>query len=264
VFAGMGPTPGAWVLGGSLCDTAQTENWAVRTSSIDPADGRWDFMSDAIGLGLWNEMTVAGGHHDSNDCSPYALCLMSTAMLVWRWATGLADRPVRAAPLPRRQFERRARQLLASARGRPGALLYIRLEGAGDAERIIGRQHCECIAQRLSSLVTTIAAGCPAMRFSRDAFLVYVQDMKRSVDIAEAVRVAAENEFRTDRLKVIACKDLLRPASAIDMRLLTITAGSCAFALQQDFVEAVRRAEDALLQARQAGDRHSLGLHDLT
>jgi hypothetical protein len=243
---------------GSLCDTARTDGCAARTSPIVPADWRREFRSDAVAVGLCDEPTLFRGHHDPIDCSPFALFLMSTAMSVWRWATGLADRPVVAGPLPRRQFERRARQLLATAGGRPGALVYIRLEGMSEAEGIIGRQDCECIAQRLSALITTIAADSPAMRFARDAFLVYVQDMQFSVDVAEAVRVAARTEFTPDRLRVLASKDLLRPTPALDMRLLTITAGICAFSLQHDFVDAVRRAEDALLRARQAVDTQAL------
>ena len=96
------------------------------------------------------------------------------------------------------------------------------------------------------------------MRITRDAYLVYVQEMKRSADVAETVRVAAEKELSPARRKIHDCKELLGPASAIDMRLLNITAGACAFELQQDFVEAVRRAEDALLRSRQGGDRHVL------
>jgi hypothetical protein len=208
--------------------------------------------------GCTRELNVARSDHvpqytpaGSTERSRSASFLMTTSLSVWRWATGRADHRAGARLLTRRQFERRAKHQLAGAQGLPGALLFIGLEGLTDAERIIGRRECEHIIHRLCELVMTIAAGCPAVLITRDALLVYVQDMTRSVDIAETVRIAAQQEFTADRLKVLAGNDQVRSAEMTGKHLLTVTAGTCAFAPHQDFEEAVRRTEDALLKAKQ-------------
>lgn len=168
--------------------------------------------------------------------------------MVWRWATGLFVHRMQSRLLSRRQFERRARSL-ADGSGQPGALLFIAVDRPLDAERMLGRHDGEHIAHCFSKLVTAIASECPATLVTRDAILIYA----RSIDMAEAIRVVVQQELGLKRRKVLDHCDQIQLSATTDQHVLTVTVGACAFAPQQDFEEVIRRAEDALLQAKQAG-----------
>ena len=178
--------------------------------------------------------------------------------MVWHWATRLVDHQARPRLLTRRQFERRAKRQLADGCGLPGALLFIEVDRLLDAERVLGRRDCERVAHRFSELITVVASECPATMVTRDAALVYAHSTTRSIDMAEAIRVAVQQELRLERLKVLDHYDQVRSPAMTHKHVLTVTVGASAFALQQDFEEAIRRAEDALLQAKQAGGNRFL------
>lgn len=178
--------------------------------------------------------------------------------MAWRWATGLLVQHPRPRLLSRPQFERRAKQQLCGGWGRPGALLFVGVDRLPDAERILGRRDCEQIVRRFSELVVTIASDCPATLVTRDAILVCAHSTIHSLDMAEAIRVAIQQELRLERRKVLDHYDQVRSPNGADQHVLTVTVGACAFAPQQDFEEAIQRAEDALLQAKQAGGNRFL------
>jgi PleD family two-component response regulator len=72
------------------------------------------------------------------------------------------------------------------------------------------------------------------------------------------IRVAVQRALRLDRLKALDHYDQVRSPAITHKHVLTVTVGASAFALQQNFEEAIRRAEDALLRAEQAGGHRFL------
>jgi hypothetical protein len=72
------------------------------------------------------------------------------------------------------------------------------------------------------------------------------------------IRVAVQRALRLDRLKALDHYDQVRSPAITHKHVLTVTVGASAFALQQNFEEAIRRAEDALLRAEQAGGNRFL------
>lgn len=178
--------------------------------------------------------------------------------MVWRWATCQLVQRARPRLLSRRQFERHAKRQLAEGWGQPGALLFIKVDRLIDAERVLGRRGCEHIVHRFSELVTAIATECPATLVARDTILVYAHSATLSIDMAAAIRAAIQQELRAERLKVLDYYEQVQAHAMPDEHVLTVTVGASAFALQQDFDEAIRRAEDALLQAKQAGGNRFL------
>jgi GGDEF domain-containing protein len=179
--------------------------------------------------------------------------VLTGADMVWRWASGWLVRQARPRLLSRPQFERRAKHQLSGGWGRSGALLFVGVDRLPDAERILGRHDCEHFIRRFSELVVAIASECPATLVSRDAILVYAHSTTHSIDMAEAIRVAVQQELGLERRKVLDQYDQVRWPVMTHQHVLTVTVGACAFAPQQDFEEALQRAEDALLQAKQAG-----------
>jgi len=178
--------------------------------------------------------------------------------VMWHWAVGLVDGRAPRKLLGRRQFERRARRQLATGHGRPGTLLFVEVDRLNDAERVLGCDECEQIVTRLAELVVAIASNCPATLVTKDAFLVYAQDLTFSLDIAESIRVAAQQEFAKARRKVLAHYGQSGSPASLDEHVLTVTVGACAVMPRQDFEEAIRRAEDTLLEAKQAGGNQVL------
>jgi len=175
--------------------------------------------------------------------------------MVWGWTAGLLVRRTQPRLLSRRQFERRAKRKLANGWGRPGALLFVVVDGLIDAERFFGRRGCELIVHRFSELVVAIASDCPATLVTPDAILVYAHSTTHGIDMAEAIRVAVRQELGQDQRSLL---DPARSSPATGQHTLTVTIGACVFAPQQDFDEAIQRAEDALLLAKQAGGNRFL------
>lgn len=127
-----------------------------------------------------------------------------------------------------------------------------------EAERILGRRGCELIVHRFSELVVAIASDCPATLVTPDAILVYAHSPTHGIDMAEAIRVAVRQELGEDQRNLLDRAQHVRSSPATGMHTLTVTIGACVFAPQQDIDEAIQRAEDALLLAKQAGGNRFL------
>lgn len=173
--------------------------------------------------------------------------------MLWRWAINLVDYLAPPKILGRGQFDRLARRNMSAGRGGPSALLFVEIDRLLDAERVLGRYTCEQLVGRLADLVITIASDCPVTRVTKDAFLVYVRDVPFSVNVADAIRTAAHREMERERCEVVRHYAQAQSPASLDEHVLTVSVGACTVARRQDFEDAVRRAEDALLEAKQAG-----------
>lgn len=172
---------------------------------------------------------------------------------MWTWLTRLVARDAQAPTLNRRQFERRVLRQLARGRDRAGALLLVKVDCLLDPAWLRAGSTCEQTVRRVHDLVTAIAPGCLVTIAAPDALLVFVHDLTRGIDIAEAIRMAVQRAFDPECVDGIEFESVWCCTQPQGQQLLTVTVGACKVEPRHDLSDAIQQAEDTMALARQAG-----------
>jgi hypothetical protein len=172
---------------------------------------------------------------------------------MWTWLRGLVGEKREAATLTRKQFEQRVLRQLARGGDRAGALLLGQGRLQLDPALLSAGGTSGQTAQRVHDLVDVIAPGCLLTIAAPDALLVFVQDLTRGIDVAEAIRMVVQQAFDRENVGGFEIDGAWTSSWLQEHPLLTGTVGACRGAPRHGLNDAIRQAEDNMMLARHSG-----------
>lgn len=149
------------------------------------------------------------------------------------WVARLREPGKHPGLLSPARFDRQVRRLRRRNRRLGAALLLIEIDRLDETDRRFERSEVDRSIEAVASAAVAVATDCWATCLQRGIYLVYSEDVTRSVDIAEGIRASV--------------------AAASLVPCLTVTVGACVLLPRQDWLDGIHLAEDALLQGKQAG-----------